>query len=320
MPALHPLTRLVRRRLKAFAPHVPAALTGDAKALHRARVASRRLREVLPILAPTGTAPDLNRTRKTFRRVTRALGKVRELDVALALLDEARFQGSPAPAARLVRARIARDRVARRRAMNARVLQLDWVGATQHVQQVTQSMITPGRERRWRAALAKRLARRAAALREAVRAAGALYAPEALHGARVATKKLRYALELANETGAAPCRGEVRALKRLQETLGRLHDLQVLGVSVRDTDVRAPRHQPGQARSITALEQAIDDECRILHGRYLRLARGVDPLCHRVVREFVPAIRASAVSVVRARPVQMQLAEPEPLRVAEGGF
>lgn len=320
MLALHPLTRLVRRRLRGFVPHLPAALAGDVKALHRARVASRRLREVLPILAPTRAAPDVHRIRKTFRRVTRALGKVRELDVALALLDEARFQGPPAPAARLVRARIARERGARRRTMTTRLPQLDVAGATQHIQQLTRSAVTSGRDRRWRAALARRLARRAAGLRDAVRAAGTLYAPEPLHGARVAAKKLRYALELADETGAAPCRVQVRALKRLQETLGRLHDLQVLGGSVRDADVRAARHQAAQVRSIAALERAIDDECRVLHGRYLALARGVDPLCHLVAREFVPSIRASAVGAVRTRPVQMHLAGPEPLRVAEGAL
>ena len=51
----------------------------DPEAVHQARVASRRLREVLPIvLAPGGRT---ERLRRTVRRLTRTLGPVRELDV-----------------------------------------------------------------------------------------------------------------------------------------------------------------------------------------------------------------------------------------------
>jgi CHAD domain-containing protein len=125
---------------------------------------------------------------------------------------------------------------------------------------------------RWRTALARRLSRRASALRDRIREAGSLYAPEALHRTRVATKKLRYALEVADETGAAPCRQEVRTLKRTQDGLGHLHDLQVLEIHVRDADARAPGQSRGQARSLEALSRAVDRECRALHARYVALA------------------------------------------------
>src|SRR5262249_59445457 len=61
---------------------------GDVRALHRARVASRRLRELVPVLPLTpGTTRKLNRR---LRKITARLGEVRELDVLLLLIDELR--------------------------------------------------------------------------------------------------------------------------------------------------------------------------------------------------------------------------------------
>src|SRR5262245_56716690 len=61
---------------------------GEARAVHRLRTSTRRLRELLPLVA--AAAPDANaaRVRREARRLTRALGVVRELDVALSVLDE----------------------------------------------------------------------------------------------------------------------------------------------------------------------------------------------------------------------------------------
>ena len=57
---------------------------------------------------------------------------------------------------------------------------------------------------------------------------GQMYAAEQLHVVRIATKKLRYALELVADARLAPVRPLLGTLKRAQETLGRLHDLQVI--------------------------------------------------------------------------------------------
>ena len=54
--------------------------------------------------------------------------------------------------------------------------------------------------RPWLSALQARLARRAGRVLVAIEAAGAVYAPEPLHGVRIAVKKLRYAAELARRT------------------------------------------------------------------------------------------------------------------------
>ncbi len=80
--------RLLRQRLLSLLDALPAAASGDVTSVHRARVASRRLREVLPVLAEAAGSDALDRAGKQVRRITRALGPIRELDVALGHLEE----------------------------------------------------------------------------------------------------------------------------------------------------------------------------------------------------------------------------------------
>ena len=75
--------RLLRQRLLSLLDALPAAASGDVTSVHRARVASRRLREVLPVLAEAADSDAMDRAGKQVRRITQALGPIRELDVAL---------------------------------------------------------------------------------------------------------------------------------------------------------------------------------------------------------------------------------------------
>jgi len=80
--------RLLRQRLLSLLDALPAAASGDMTSVHRARVASRRLRELLPVLAEAADSDALDRAGKQVRRITQALGPIRELDVALGHLEE----------------------------------------------------------------------------------------------------------------------------------------------------------------------------------------------------------------------------------------
>ena len=79
---------LLRQRLETLLEAMPAAQAGDVRSVHQARVATRRLREALPVLRKSLDAHAIDRARQRVRRMTRALGPVRELDVALLHLDE----------------------------------------------------------------------------------------------------------------------------------------------------------------------------------------------------------------------------------------
>ena len=76
---------LFRSRLRRFTRMLPGIGAGDPRAVHRARVASRRLRELLPLLQLDGHAAQ--KLGKRLRKVTRWLGGARELDAILTLLD-----------------------------------------------------------------------------------------------------------------------------------------------------------------------------------------------------------------------------------------
>jgi CHAD domain-containing protein len=121
---------------------------------------------------------------------------------------------------------------------------------------------------RWRGVLAGRAARRAALLLDAIETAGLLYAAERLHAVRIAAKRLRYVLEVAAETRAVSCARAVAELKRMQDALGQLHDLQVLA---HYASVARLRSGPAgaEATALAELIGRIEDECRQLHAGFL---------------------------------------------------
>src|SRR5262245_25371418 len=81
----HPSELMIRQRLQALSRTLPSAASGDVNAIHQARVATRRVRAALPIVTRGSRRRKL---KKSFTRLTRALGGVRELDVAVLTLDE----------------------------------------------------------------------------------------------------------------------------------------------------------------------------------------------------------------------------------------
>jgi CHAD domain-containing protein len=130
----------------------------------------------------------------------------------------------------------------------------------------------------WRWAVDARVARRASPLRAAIDEAGGVYLPERLHTVRVAVKKLRYALELATELSAArPAaasgRGasDLRTLRRMQDVLGRMHHVQALIEHVRETQAQVLPPNLTVWREFDMLGRALDDDCRRLHARYMRM-------------------------------------------------
>jgi CHAD domain-containing protein len=122
----------------------------------------------------------------------------------------------------------------------------------------------------WRDALGARLLKRSKALAAAMTAAGRMYAPEQLHQVRIAAKKLRYAMELALDAGVKSASAPVRAVKRAQDALGRLHDLQVL-----QSQVGAVQADPSGGSlpdgGLDIIGRALEEECRHLHARYVAM-------------------------------------------------
>ena len=258
---------------------LPGVEEGDATALHRARIASRRLRELLPILQLNhDVAAKLGRR---LRKIRAHLGTVRELDVLLMLSDE-------------LHASRRRDRAALKRVADA--VRLDQAEAHEKLSgrkgpigelkaiarklgraldsleqtDTTRKSGSRSPARGWKWALDARIANRAAALREAINEAGAVYLPDRLHLVRLDVKKLRYALELSAEAGGLPASPDLRALKRTQDLLGRLNDLNVLIDRIRDIQASLDPPNIVAWRELQALSIALENSARRLHARYMR--------------------------------------------------
>jgi len=296
-------SELLKKRVDPFTRVLPAVADGDVSALHRARVASRRLRELLPMLQlEPNTARKLNRR---LRKVTSRLGAVRELDVLLLLIDELHVS-RPARSAALSRVGItvAKNRDEARKRLSSKLPIADMARLGRKLERLA-GMLHGAEEsssktaaRNWRWAVEARVASRATRLAEAVEAAGAVYLPERLHDVRIAVKKVRYAVELFAEIGGATTAADLRTLKRNQDLLGRMHDWQVLMDVVRE--VQASLMPPNLTlwRDLDALIMSLEDDCRHLHARYMR---GRDHLAALTERLRMPVQPAPPVRVQPSR-------------------
>jgi CHAD domain-containing protein len=247
------------------------------------------------------------KARGKIRRLTRALGTVRELDVTLQVLDElVAHETLPRPALEAVRGRVVAERDARRTTMLKRLEQVNMEKLDRRLAAVGDVLVETGSEA-WRDALGARLMKRSKALGTAMSAAGRVYAPEQLHQVRIAAKKLRYAMELAFDAGVKSASAPVRVVKRTQDTLGRLHDLQVLQSQVAALQAE-PFDESHPAGGLDIIGRALEDECRHLHAQYVammpRLAKVVEMTRAVVVPELAHRARVLKMTL-KARPARL---------------
>ncbi len=284
------LASLVTRRHDALRAQAPLARDGQPGGVHQARVASRRLREVVPVLGHGLSDVKLKRLRRHLRGLTRALGPVRELDVARAMIDELSLD--TADSAQLAEAW--RDHLddLRRRPVRAMRKAVSWSNrrALDGELDAFAAARASSDDAAWRTALARRLALRAQTLRAHVERTGTRYQPGPLHEVRIAAKKLRYVLEITDETGLARLAGSLRTLKTAQEALGRLHDLDVLLTFLHSLPDAAPGRTLQHAAA--AAVAGIEGDSRRLHARYLRAAPSLLRVADATAQVVVPRVLA----------------------------
>src|SRR5947207_2807620 len=109
-----PYDGLWRKRLDALDKVWPQFLAGETEALHKARVASRRIREALPVVGVQAPHAKVKKLRRKMRGLTRYLGPIRELDVELVMIEKRMAGEAPHPALSLVRREVAARRQALR--------------------------------------------------------------------------------------------------------------------------------------------------------------------------------------------------------------
>lgn len=325
MNTLTPRDRLWRKRLKELSAVWPDFLNGRTAGLHKTRVASRRIREALPIIGVSAPPAKVKKLSKKMRALTRSLGPIRELDVELIMLEDQSKTGEVSGRAiEMVRRQAASRRQALRDelAENAPVSdlkkllrKLERVGTWEGTKGNGKGAEGRGKkgkaakaggkfEAQWRGALAARVMRRAKCVATALEDAGSLYVPERIHDVRTSTKKLRYALEIAHDAGVTAAAPLVRTLKRHQERLGRLHDLQILLKHVREAD--ASPVGGSRVNDLTAYADSLDRECRRIHADFVEhrteLASVVKTVRHHVVPALTTPPRRQAHVTSARRP------------------
>jgi CHAD domain-containing protein len=255
-------TTLFLNQLHIVRTSLPRLRDGNAEGIHDARVATRRIRELLRFTDARAGA-DL---RDRFELMGRALGRVRDADVKLELLRtlESRL---PAAAPVLVRLRN-ENRPNRTRLMRKLIKRFERIRVEQLVDGLAgdnrrhlQRFLEPSTHA-WRRALKDAIAARAQAVAAAIEHATGVYFPNRTHATRIALKKLRYAMEVANETHSADVTAPLRDLKKGQEVLGELHDRQAL------LDGLAQAESSDEAM-VAMVREVAGAELEGFHNRYL---------------------------------------------------
>lgn len=229
------LARLLRKRVKKFVTLVPEVRRdANPKVVHDARVWSRRLQQAITAFFPKPRSGKVRRLRRTPRRIRRALGEWRNCDVLLELV--ARQQRRTRSEAKRRAWDLVRDYLLQKRSKEvARAgkklprQDLGNYGALAQklidrpsnegpeilMQRLYQSV--HGARTKWQSSLARALE---------------THAVDDLHAFRVATKDLRYRIELLYDLGRKEMKAELKLLADLQEALGVWHDRQVLNQAV----------------------------------------------------------------------------------------
>jgi CHAD domain-containing protein len=245
----------------------------DPDSIHDARVTTRRIRAGLALT--WGLDADVIRT---FRRISRRLGDVRELDVTCELLDNLQPRlPQAAVAITALRQDISRAQYRRRRRL---IKALDGINLRRLGRRIASApegwAAVSAIWHDWRDQLRDELSTRATNLKAAVDRASGVYMPNRAHDVRIAIKKLRYPLEFANAAGAANDVPLLTELKGAQDVLGQLHDWQVLSRVIQ----RADRGDTATSRERAVLESVVAVESSRLHAKYLRRRDRVVDVCH----------------------------------------
>jgi CHAD domain-containing protein len=296
-----PAARIARAEARAMLVAAGDALArlespGDTEALHDARVALRRLRGWLRAFDAELELPD--RIRRRLRRLARATGEARDLEVAVERVEELALQAA-GPRRALIGAlgrELARERNRGRAPLRLEVARR-WAAVGTDLERELSGEVE---------AIAPRFGTACAAQVAAASAPFALPPPKAgdwaaLHALRIAGKRVRYLIEPLREA-----RPEVAsllvALKALQEHLGSVNDAVVLEELLAAHAARAARSATLDRRTLAAARAtlgrcaAASEQARAWRDRLARRHRHAValrlPELHRACARLVAVLRS----------------------------
>lgn len=254
----------VRAQVRVLRMGTDAARDEDADGVHDLRVASRRLRAVLAEHKNLFDKQAVRKVRERARRVTRALGRPRELDVSIEVTLRLR-NGLHGPA-RYAASHLLRQLQAQRAGQSSAIAntadQVDSPKFRKAVKTLLKSGPKPGK---------LDLGRAARSLRKRYRAVVAAHVAwqegrtdESLHALRIEFKKLRYTCEIYRDVNGGHLDNFIASLKEVQESLGEWHDYCILRDYASEAALSAPAKakegMPLLAEGIEARRQTLLQE------------------------------------------------------------
>ena len=249
---------------------------GDTEALHDFRVGLRRLRSTVRAYAEQLEGGIRDKDRRRLRALARATGDSRDGEVMIGWMEARRDSLSDAERPGLdwllerLRARqqkldrdlrdeVAHDFGRERKRLTRRLSTYEAHVSAEH----------PREAPRMGEVVADMVAAHAGELRRKLDAGGSIEDQEALHEGRISVKRLRYLLEpFTDELPDAAW--AVKRLKRVQDTLGEMHDAHVarllLAAERDEAQAMDPRPDPDPAPGLDALAAAARAETERLYG------------------------------------------------------
>lgn len=263
------LTEALAKQLTRCSRELSRARLGVVRGVHQARVASRRLREGLGALDGALPSDIRRRLLKMLRELSRTLGAVRECDVTIGLAaTEAAQHEWPAEPVAVLQSALEAERAKHHQTLVKTLTDSEWRSAFVPVRRRFRHMREGVNHAEALASARARRKKRAATLGRSVAEIGALYVPDQLHAIRIATKKLRYALEWEQQIGRKGWVRERKVLEAAQEELGEWHDRLVLQERIhrlrRSGDF--PKPIASEFKRMTA---DLERECRAMHAAIL---------------------------------------------------
>jgi CHAD domain-containing protein len=261
---------LLKDRIRGVFRRLPKSLAGEEEAVHQVRVAGRRLRVALPLLARKPDGRRVTRALEILRQLTRAAGMGRDLDVIVPLFDQ-RMEAleAPSPEHMALRRRLRASRRRARTRMAEALMDIEIARVRRDLRRVV------GRK-------AEGVFTVMARLRDARDAEGALllagfeeigdrYDPERLHALRRRARRLRYTAEVGDALRAEETEAPA-ILKGVQDAIGVLHDHQVLVAWLRRQ--AAASRAPALAAAAQEELSFFEERSRELHAQLLESRPG----------------------------------------------
>lgn len=278
-PITRAASKVLREILLDLLERMPRARGEDPskKGIHDLRVAVKRFREAFRLFRPVLKKKTFRRHHEWIEALNDALGEVRDRDVALSRMRKLTAgMAEPPPSVAALLARLDAERIRALEALTAMLerLQLEGVPAqlAASIDSVERQVLAGQRTRefareRVRERLLDMRARWAAARQEAT--------PESLHRARIANKRLRYAIEPFSRMLGKEVRRLYRSASRFHDVLGNVHDADSMAVMLETAMVRAPKPE---RRVWEGLAVKVIRDRRVALRRAFSLADRIEPL------------------------------------------